>query len=184
MLGAIDLYNVLLYITSLLSLHVWPLDNCPGNGTWTVALEATPVPQLIGDDDITFGILALNGAFTITPAIGPGPSRKGRFTFSLECEYPGFIDAMRQSASAFARKNRGTLKRGGKVSQSFTVAFDSPRHNASYGDLFATLTFKLFVELREEFMRWQVEHRLTIAVQAADAKRGAAKLRLLRGRRR
>ena len=142
------------------------------------------MPKLIGDDDITLGILALNGAFTITPVIGSGPSRKGRLSFSLECEYPGFIDAMRQSASAFARKNHGTLKRRGRISQSFTVAFDSPRHNASYGEMFATLTFQLFVELREEFMRWQVEHRLTIAVQAADAKRGPAKLQLLKGRRR
>ena len=142
------------------------------------------MPKLIGDDNIRFGTLALDGAFTITPVIGASQSRKGRLSLGLECEQPGFTDAMHQSASAFARKNRGRLEPRGKARPSFAVTFDSPRRNASYGEMFATLTFQLFIELREEFMCWQVEHCLTMAVHTAGAKRGAAKLKLLRGRKR
>lgn len=142
------------------------------------------MPKLIGDGNIRFGVIALDGAFTITPVIGSGPSRKGRLRFNLECEQPEFIDEMHQSASAFARDNRGKLGPRGKARPSFAVTFDAPRHNGSFGEMFATLALQLFLELREEFMGWQVRHHLTRAVQTAGTKRGRAKLKLLRGRKR
>jgi hypothetical protein len=142
------------------------------------------VPKLIGDDNIRFGVLALDGAFAITPVIASGPSRKGRLRFSLECEEPQFIDEMHRSASEFVRKNRGKLEPRGKARPSFAVTFDAPRNNGSFGEMFPTLAFQLFLELREEFMGWQVGHHLARAVQTAQAKRGTAKLKLLRGRKR
>jgi hypothetical protein len=126
------------------------------------------VPKLIGDDDLRIGALALERAFTITPVVGPPSSRKGRIRFGLECEQPEFIDEMHRSALAFARKNAGKLRPGGRARSSFAVTFDAPRRDESFGELFATLALKLFIHLKDEFMGWQVRHHFGRAVRSAE----------------
>ena len=132
------------------------------------------MPKLISDYDIRLGVLALDRAFTIRPELGPIESHKGLLRFNLECEQPGFVELMYRSAKGFARDNRGHVEPRtpgrGVARPTFALVFDAPGRHASFGDRYASLAMELFMQLRENFIDWQVEHELRRVVADTDPK--------------